>query len=244
MEQALPRNELTLYFQPIVESDELRMVGAEALLRWQHPAQGLLAPGAFLGAVEQSPLMETIDAWVVATATRTLAEWGPLLPENFQLHVNVTAQSLICGRMIERIAQTVPLQLRRHLTIELTERVHVMDMASCVGALQQLRGLGVQVALDDFGTGFSSLSHINLLPCDLLKIDRSFVAEVASDTKRRLLLASLVGMAQALDLGVVGEGIEQPAELEALRSMGPVQMQGYLFGRPMPPEELLERLAA
>lgn len=244
VEQALPRNELMLYFQPIVESDELRMVGAEALLRWRHPAQGLLAPGAFLGAVEQSPLMETIDAWVVATATRTLAEWGPLLPENFQLHVNVTAQSLICGRMIERIAQTVPLQLRRHLTIELTERVHVMDMASCVGALQQLRGLGVQVALDDFGTGFSSLSHINLLPCDLLKIDRSFVAEVASDTKRRLLLASLVGMAQALDLGVVAEGIEQPAELEALRSMGPVQMQGYLFGRPMPPEELLERLAA
>lgn len=244
VELALPRNELRLYFQPIVESDDLRMVGAEALLRWQHPSLGLLAPGAFLGAVEQSPLMETIDAWVVTTATRTLAEWGALLPEGFQLHVNITAQSLISGRMIERIAQTVPLPLRRHLTIELTERVHVMDMASCVGALQQLRGLGVQVALDDFGTGFSSLSHINLLPCDLLKIDRSFVAEVAGDTKRRLLLASLVGMAQALDLGVVAEGIEQESELDALRGMGPLQMQGYLFGRPMPPEDLLERLAA
>jgi EAL domain-containing protein (putative c-di-GMP-specific phosphodiesterase class I) len=102
----------------------------------------------------------------------------------------------------------------------------------------------MQVALDDFGTGFSSLSHINLLPCDLLKIDRSFVTEIVGDAKRRRLLASLVGMAQALDLGVVVEGIEREEELEAIRDMGPLQLQGYLLGRPMPGEELLARIAA
>jgi EAL domain-containing protein (putative c-di-GMP-specific phosphodiesterase class I) len=138
----------------------------------------------------------------------------------------------------------VPTPLREHLTIELTERVHVGDMPACIDALQRLRARGMQVALDDFGTGFSSLSHINLLPCDLLKIDRSFVTEIVADPKRRRLLASLVGMAQALDLGVVVEGIEREEELEALRDMGSLQLQGYLLGRPMPGEELLARLAA
>ena len=244
VEHALANDELTLYFQPIVDLHDRRLIGAEALLRWKHPLRGLLAPGAFLAAVEQSPLMETLDAWVVSYASRTLAEWAGRLPDDFQLHVNVTAHSLMSGRLIERIDPLVPPPLRKHLTIELTERVHVADMPTCIGALQQLRAWGMQVALDDFGTGFSSLSHINLLPCDLLKIDRSFVTEIVADAKRRRLLASLVGMAQALDLGVVVEGIEREEELEALRDMGSLQLQGYLLGRPMPGEELLARMAA
>lgn len=242
VEHALNHDELVLYFQPIVEAGSLRLVGAEALLRWQHPLQGLLAPGAFLAAVEQSPLMETLDAWVIATAIHALEAWSPQLPEDFQLHVNVTAHSLTSGRVVAQIAETVAPHLRRNLTVELTERVHVVDMPTCVGALQQLRALGIQVALDDFGTGFSSLSHINLLPCDLLKIDRSFVADVAGDTKRRLLLAALVGMAQALDLGVVVEGVETDDELAVLNELGPLQIQGYLLGRPMPAGQLLQRL--
>ena len=244
VEHALANDELTLYFQPIVDLHDRRLIGAEALLRWKHPLRGLLAPGAFLAAVEQSPLMETLDAWVVSYASRTLAEWAGRLPDDFQLHVNVTAHSLMSGRLIERIDPLVPPPLRKHLTIELTERVHVADMPTCIGALQQLRAWGMQVALDDFGTGFSSLSHINLLPCDLLKIDRSFVTEIVADAKRRRLLASLVGMAQALDLGVVVEGIEREEELEALRDMGSLQLQGYLLGHPMPGEELLARMAA
>lgn len=244
VEHALANDELTLYYQPIVDAHDLRLSGAEALLRWKHPLRGLLTPGAFLAAVEQSPLMEALDAWVVNHAGRMLAAWADHLPDDFQLHVNVTAHSLMSGRLIERIDPLVPLPLRRHLTIELTERVHVGDMPTCIDALQRLRASGMQVALDDFGTGFSSLSHINLLPCDLLKIDRSFVTEIVGDAKRRRLLASLVGMAQALDLGVVVEGIEREEELEAIRDMGPLQLQGYLLGRPMPGEELLARIAA
>lgn len=242
VEQALPAGELRLHFQPIIELADDRLAGAEALIRWQHPRHGLLAPGDFLPAVEHSSLMDSIDAWVVAAAIRALINWSGHVQEAFRLHVNVTAHGLTSGRMTELIERAVPEHLRKHLTIELTERVHVVDMSACVEALQYLRSLGIQVALDDFGTGFSSLSHINLLPCDLLKIDRSFVTHVDEDPKRRLLLASLLGMAHALDLGVVVEGVERAEELAVLPPMGPLQVQGYLLGRPMPEAEMLALL--
>ena len=207
-----------------------------------HPVRGLLPPGAFLGADVGLLLMEAIDLWVVATASEVLASWTECLPEDFRLHVNLTAHGIMSGRLAGHVEQVVPMPLRRNLTLELTERVHVVDMPACVGALQQIRALGIQVALDDFGTGFSSLSHINLLPCDLLKIDRSFVTGVLDDPKRRRLLSSLVGMAQALELGVVAEGIEHEDDLRVLQELGPLQLQGYLLGRPMPAGELLARM--
>ena len=242
VEQALPGDELRLHFQPIVEIADGRLAGAEALLRWQHPRHGLLGPGAFLPAVEHSSLMESIDAWVVAAAIDALLGWSGRLPDAFRLHVNVTAHGLSSGRTAELIERAVPEPLRKHLTVELTERVHVVDMPSCVERLNQLRSLGIQVALDDFGTGFSSLSHISLLPCDLLKIDRSFVTQVDADPKRRLLLESLLGMARALGLGVVVEGVERAEEMAVLPAMGPLQVQGYLVARPMPGEEMLALL--
>lgn len=237
VERALARDEMRLHFQPIVEVADHRLAGAEALLRWQHPEQGLLGPGAFLSAVENSPLMEMIDAWVLATAVRALLAWTERLPEVFKLHVNLTASSLTRARMVKEVEQTVPPSMRKHLAIELTERVHVTDMPACVSALQELRRIGVHVALDDFGTGFSSLSHISLLPCDMLKIDRSFVTRIGTDAKRRRLLGSLIAMARALGLGVVAEGIECQSELDVLRQMGSMQLQGYLLGRPMPQDE-------
>lgn len=244
VERALANDELLLHFQPIFDRDARRLVGAEALLRWMHPERGLLPPGAFLGAVEASPLMETLDVRVVAMAGKVLAAWADELPDDFRMHVNLTAHSIMSGRLPAYVEQVVPPPLRRYLTLELTERVHVMDMPACVAALQQIRALGVQVALDDFGTGFSSLSHINLLPCDLLKIDRSFVTGVDGDPKRQRLLSSLIGMAQALDLGVVVEGIEREDDLRVLQELGPLQLQGFLLGRPVPAGELLDRLAA
>lgn len=239
VERALHDDELQLHFQPIFDSQSLHLAAAEALLRWHHPQRGILAPGAFLGAVEHSPLMEAIDARVLARAARALTDWRDSLPDGFRLHVNITALSLVSPRMMETLEQGLAPDLRQHLTIELTERVHVADMPGCVVALQHLRDLGIQVALDDFGTGFSSLSHISLLPCDLLKIDRSFVTDVDHDHKRRLLLEALVGMAQALELGVVVEGVEREEELAVLQSLGPLQIQGYLLGRPMPEADLL-----
>jgi EAL domain-containing protein (putative c-di-GMP-specific phosphodiesterase class I)/DNA-binding response OmpR family regulator len=242
VERALARGELVLYLQPIVDVRDRRLMGAEALLRWQHPERGLLPPAAFLGAVERSPLMEAIDAWVVDHATTLLGAWADRLPVGFRLHVNVTARGLASGRVAELIERRISPQARDHLAVELTERLHVPDMPACVTALKELRALGVHVALDDFGTGFSSLSHINLMPCDTLKIDRSFVADVATDGKRRMLLQSLVGMAQSLGLSVVAEGVECESELEVLRQIGGMQLQGYLLGRPMPELELYAQM--
>lgn len=242
VEQALARGELVLHLQPIVDVRDRRLMGAEALLRWQHPKRGLLAPAAFLAAVERSPLMEAIDAWVVDHATSLLEAWADRLPAGFKLHVNVTARGLTSGRVAALIERRISPEARDHLAIELTERLHVPDMPACVAALKELRALGVHVALDDFGTGFSSLSHINLLPCDTLKIDRSFVTDVATDGKRRLLLQSLVAMAQSLGLSVVAEGVESESELDVLREIGGVQLQGFLLGRPMPEQELYAQM--
>jgi EAL domain-containing protein (putative c-di-GMP-specific phosphodiesterase class I)/CheY-like chemotaxis protein len=243
LEQGLERGELELFFQPIyaVEGD-LCPVGAEALLRWNHPERGLLAPGEFLDAVERTPLMNRLDAWVAERAVASLLAWDGELPSTFRLHVNVTARSLASGRITEIFTNHLPASMRKHLAVELTERVHVPDMPACAAALHYLRDLGIHVALDDFGTGFSSLSHVSQLPCDTMKIDRSFVRGVDHDAHMRSLLESLISMAKSLGLTVIVEGVEEKEELSVLREVGCPMVQGYLLGRPRNETEFLRCL--
>ncbi|GLQ91268.1 EAL domain-containing protein [Dyella acidisoli] len=243
LEEGLERGELELYFQPIfaVQSDP-RPVGAEALLRWNHPQRGVLAPGAFLDAIEHTPLMTRIDAWVMERAIASLAAWSPGLPSMFRLHVNITARSLASGRVTEILTSNLSESVRKHLAVELTERLYVSDMPSCVAALQSLRALGVHVALDDFGTGFSSLSHVSLLPCDTMKIDRSFVTGIGANMQMRRLLESMVSMARSLGLTVIVEGVERDDELAVLRELGCPFVQGYLLGQPRPEADFLQHL--
>lgn len=243
LEEGLERGELELYFQPIYPiAGDLCPVGAEALLRWNHPERGVLAPGAFLDAVEHTPLMNRIDAWVTEQAIHSLVAWDGTLPHHFRLHVNVTARSLTSGPVMEILSAELPEFVRKHLAVELTERLHVTNMPSCVAALQRLRERGIHVALDDFGTGFSSLSHVSLLPCDTMKIDRSFVSGIDADAQMRRLIESLIGMARSLGLEVIAEGVEHDAELTVLREVGCQYVQGYLLGRPRPEADLLRRL--
>ncbi|GLQ88382.1 putative bifunctional diguanylate cyclase/phosphodiesterase [Dyella flagellata] len=243
LEEGLARGELELYYQPIfsVQADP-RLVGAEALLRWNHPQRGVLAPGEFLEAIEQTPLMNRIDAWVMEQAIANLVAWDRELPSNFRLHVNATARSLASGRLMEILTTHLSEPVRRHLALELTERLYVSDMPSCVSMLQSLRALGIHVALDDFGTGFSSLSHVSLLPCDTMKIDRSFVSGVYANEQMRRLLESMVSMAQSLGLTVIVEGVEHDGELAVLREMGCPFVQGYLLGAPRPEIDFLRHL--
>ena len=243
LEEGLERGELVLYFQPIfaVHGDP-RPVGAEALLRWNHPERGVLAPGEFLDAVEHTPLMSRIDAWVMEQAINSLVTWSGNLPPYFRLHVNITARSLASGRLMEILSVNLPESVRKHLAVELTERLYVSDMPSCVSALQSLRALGVHVALDDFGTGFSSLSHVSLLPCDTMKIDRSFVTGIGIHPQMRRLLESMVSMAHSLGLTVIVEGVEHDDELAVLRELGCPFVQGYLLGRPRPEAEFLRHM--
>lgn len=243
LEEGLERGELELYFQPIYAvAGDLCPVGAEALLRWHHPEQGLLTPGSFLDAVEHTPLMNRIDAWVMEHAIDSLVTWEGTLPPHFRLHVNVTARSLTSGPVMEILSAELPESVRKHLAVELTERLHVTNMPSCVAALQRLRERGIHVALDDFGTGFSSLSHVSLLPCDTMKIDRSFVSGIDADAQMRRLIESLIGMARSLGLDVIAEGVEHDGELVVLREAGCQYVQGYLLGRPRPEADLLRRL--
>lgn len=243
LEEGLERDELVLYFQPIfaVHGDP-RPVGAEALLRWNHPERGVLAPGQFLDAIEHTPLMSRIDAWVMEQAIHSLVTWNGNLPPYFRLHVNITARSLASGRVLEILGGDLSDTVRRHLAVELTERLYVADMPSCVSALQSLRALGVHVALDDFGTGFSSLSHVSLLPCDTMKIDRSFVTGIGINPQMRRLLESMVSMAHSLGLTVIVEGVEHDDELAVLRELGCPFVQGYLLGQPRPEAEFLRHM--
>ncbi|HKT29598.1 EAL domain-containing response regulator [Dyella sp.] len=243
LEEGLERGELELYFQPIfaVQNGQYP-VGAEALLRWNHPQQGVLAPGQFLDAIEHTPLMTRVDAWVMEHAIASLKSWGENLPPSFRLHVNVTARSLASGRLMDILTTNLQESVRKHLAIELTERLYVTDMLSCGAALQSLRTLGIHVALDDFGTGFSSLSHVSLLPCDTMKIDRSFVSGIDVDVQTRRLLESMIGMARSLGLTVIVEGVEQDGQLAVLRELGCSFVQGYLLGQPRPETDFLRHL--
>jgi EAL domain-containing protein (putative c-di-GMP-specific phosphodiesterase class I)/DNA-binding response OmpR family regulator len=243
LEEGLDRGELELYFQPIFSvQNEQSPVGAEALLRWNHPQHGVLTPGDFLEAIERTPLMSRVDAWVMEHAIASLHTWSETLPPAFRLHVNVTARSLASGRLMEILTTNLPESVRRHLAIELTERLYVSDMLSCSAALQSLRTLGIHVALDDFGTGFSSLSHVSLLPCDTMKIDRSFVSGIDVDVQTRRLLESMIGMARSLGLTVIVEGVEQDGQLAVLRELGCSFVQGYLLGQPRPETDFLRHL--
>ncbi|GGA30292.1 hypothetical protein GCM10010981_19100 [Dyella nitratireducens] len=243
LEEGLERDELELYFQPIfsVQNDQ-HPVGAEALLRWNHPERGVLAPGEFLEAIEHTPLMSRIDAWVMERAIDSLVAWSQDLPPTFRLHVNVTARSLASGRLMQILTINLPEPVRKHLAVELTERLVVSDMLSCSATLQSLRTLGIHVALDDFGTGFSSLSHVSLLPCDTMKIDRSFVSGIDADVQTRRLLESMIGMARSLGLTVIVEGVEHDGELAVLRKLGCSFVQGYLLGKPQPELDFLQHL--
>lgn len=243
LELALARNEFVLHFQPICDIRTLRPVGAEVLLRWAHPEHGLWTPGRFLHAVERSPLLQAIDEWVLEATCRTLRAWKPWLPQGFTLSANMTAETLAAEGLAARVESSLDSECAGYLRIELTETVMVHDMPACVAAMDQLRARGVRIALDDFGTGFSSLSHINQIRCDALKIDRSFVARVDEQPRTGKVLHAMVGLAKSLGLTVIAEGVEREEELAEVRAAGCDLVQGYLTGRPMPAAELRALLA-
>lgn len=242
LERALARGEFVLHFQPICAAADLRPVGAEVLLRWQRPGHELWTPGRFLHVAERSPLLQAIDEWVLEATCNILRSWRGWLPKDFSLSVNLTAETLAADSLPARLEAVLDAACADHLRIELTETMVVHDMPACVAAMDQLRALGVRIALDDFGTGFSSMSHINQIRCDALKIDRSFVSHVDAHPRAEKILRALVALAKSLDLAVVAEGVEREEELALVRDAGCDLVQGYLTGRPMSGADLQARL--
>jgi diguanylate cyclase (GGDEF)-like protein len=236
LRQALTHHELVLHYQPIVDLGTGLASGAEALIRWQHPVRGLLGPADFLPVAEDSHLILPISDWVVGEACRQALDWKPLVTS-----VNVPNRQFWHPRFVADV--------RRHLetygldpgclALEITEGVIMHDPGQAAAILESLHDMGIQIYIDDFGTGYSSLQAIHDLTFDALKVDRSFVSRMASSPKSRELVRTIVTMGRNLNLDVIAEGIETPAELAAVREIGCTHGQGYLYSRPAPAEDLI-----
>jgi EAL domain-containing protein (putative c-di-GMP-specific phosphodiesterase class I) len=245
LRQALDRDELRIFYQPIVSlADGGEIRAAEALLRWQHPRRGLLAAAEFLELAEETGLISRLGQWVLEQAAEQVARWQRelLTPvgRRLTLCVNLSARQFEDPDLVPSIVRAVQqsgLDPAR-LSLELAESTVMHDMRGAVGKMNALYDQGFQLAIDDFGTGYSSLSYLKHFPVNTLKLDRVFVADADTDPYNTAILRSVVALAQPLGLRVTAEGIETQAEADHVRALGCYGGQGYLFGRPMPAEEL------
>ncbi len=235
LRRALQRDELRVHYQPIVRSDDLRLSGFEALVRWQHPERGLLGPGAFLPTAEETGLVVPLGQHVLREACAALAAWRRTGAPG-RMSVNVSAQHLATGTLGTDVAQALDASGLQpdDLVLEITEQALVVSHEKAAAVLADLRERGCQVALDDFGTGYSSLAYLRRLPVDVLKIDRTFVAGAATASNDGRLLSAIAALGASLGLRTVVEGVETEGELHAARAAGATHVQGYLLGRPLP----------
>jgi EAL domain-containing protein (putative c-di-GMP-specific phosphodiesterase class I) len=236
---ALARNEFVLHYQPIVEVDTGRTVGIEALLRWEHPRRGRVEPLQFIPLAEETELIIPIGRWVLMEACRRAVELDPR-PDGLEIAVNVSAVQLRYPGLVEDVQRALEgsgLDPSR-LILELTESAVISDIESAAITLCELRTHGVRIALDDFGAGYRSLQHLRAFPVDIVKLDRSFV--ISSIEQDSTVLSGFIEMAKNLGMETVGEGIEEPGQLDLLRSLHCRYAQGFLFARPMPSDRLDE----
>ncbi|HYA67444.1 MAG TPA: EAL domain-containing protein [Acidimicrobiales bacterium] len=247
LHRALEREELCLHYQPVIDIARGQVIGLEALLRWQHPAQGLMAPNRFIPVAEESGLIIPIGAWVLHEACMQLHEWiyGRAGAELSTVEVNLSARQIDHPEIVDTVERILDERglPPSSLTLEITESALMHDAESALRVLRSLKALGVTLAIDDFGTGYSSLSYLHRFPLDVLKIDKSFVDGLATDSDGSEIVAAVIKLAHALGLQVVAEGVEQMAQLEQLGSMGCDFAQGYLFSRPIPANEVNEKFA-
>jgi diguanylate cyclase (GGDEF)-like protein len=237
--RALAQDEFALHYQPVADLATGELVGVEALVRWRHPDRGLLAPGAFLPAIEHTEVMREVSHRVLAMAICQAGAWFRT-DRQWRVAVNLSATDLLDRALVDDVSAL----LRRYgtparrMTLEVTESILMTDPARAMKVLAELRGLGVHLALDDFGTGWSSLTHLQRMPVDEIKIDRSFVAAMASDAGSAAIVSSTVDLAHALGLRVVAEGIEDEATWTRLRTVGCDAAQGYYLSKPLAPGDL------
>jgi diguanylate cyclase (GGDEF)-like protein len=245
LRRAVDRHELILYYQSKLEAPNGPAIGAEALVRWEHPIRGLIQPDDFIPLAEKTGLIIPIGEWVLDEACRQMREWHDAGRQTWTMAVNLSPVQFGHPGLIQMVKAT----LERHrliahcLTLEITESTAMRDADASVVILQQLHEMGVRIAIDDFGTGYSSLLYLKRLPASELKIDRGFVHNLAHDSEDRAIVSAIVAMGQSLDLKIVAEGVETLAQQEFLTDLGCDSLQGFLFGEPMPPIQFLEALA-
>ena len=246
LRRAIERGEFVLRYQPICNAATRGLVGVEALIRWQHPERGIVSPASFIPAAEQTGLIRDIGRWVLREACAQASSWHERFPDlELRLSVNVSGEELRDRGYLAGVQDTLAetgLDPRR-LQLEVTEGVFLRHPEMAGAALSGLRRLGVRIALDDFGTGYSSLGYLNRYPVDVLKIDRSFVAEMLVQPRTWSVVETIVKLGQAMNLSVVAEGVEEDAQLRALHDAGCDLVQGFLLAPPLPAEQIEAMLA-
>jgi diguanylate cyclase (GGDEF)-like protein/PAS domain S-box-containing protein len=248
LRRAVERDELRLHYQPLVDLATDRIVGLEALVRWQHPTRGLVPPLSFIPLAEENGLILPIGRWVLETACRQARAWQVAFPTDppILMSVNLSATQFARADLVEQVSAILTETGLRPacLELEITESVLMDESDTGIRALQALRELGVKLVLDDFGTGYSSLSYLKHLPLDTIKIDRSFVSELTGDDANVAIVQAVISLAHGLGIDVVAEGIETAEQLARLRELMCDRGQGYYYARPLPADELAELLRA
>lgn len=244
LRHAIERDELELYYQPIVRVETGSIVGVEALIRWQHPTFGFILPARFISIAEESGLIVSIGQWVLRTACQQANAWHRKGLPGLRLAVNISAAELRRREFMDGVVATLaetgfdP----RCLELELTETFLMQDSKATRIVLDALKALGVQIALDDFGTGYSSLSYMRRFPIDTLKVDRSFVGNITTDVDDASVVRAVINMGRSLHMRVVAEGVETFEQLQFLEQHSCAEAQGYHFSHPLSAQNLDEGL--
>jgi EAL domain-containing protein (putative c-di-GMP-specific phosphodiesterase class I) len=240
LRRALERNEFELHFQPRVDIASGAVCGFEALLRWRHPALGLLSPGEFVPILEDIGLIVPVGEWVLRTTCAAIRRWQDLGLGARRIAVNLSARQLHQRDLDEGIARIIAAAgiEASSLELELTESSLLRDPEEAASILGRLAARGVHLSIDDFGTGYSSLAYLKRFPLDSLKIDRTFVRDVDTNSEDAAIASAIIQLAHSLGLKVVAEGVETEAQMEFLRKQGCDEFQGFLFGPALPREEI------
>ncbi len=238
--RALERDEFRLHYQPKVDLRTGQVIGVEALIRWQHPERGMILPRHFISVAEETGLIVPIGDWVLHTACAQNRAWQDQGLARRRVAVNVSAvqfgqQDLACK--VQKVLADTGLE-PKYLELELTESAMIPDAESAIGIMSEIHRIGVQLAVDNFGTGYSSLSYLKRLLIDTLHIPRSFVRGITSDADGGAIVRAIIGLARSLRIKVLAEGVETEEQLAFLRAHGCGMVQGYLFSKPLPPDEL------
>jgi diguanylate cyclase (GGDEF)-like protein len=236
LRKALPANEFELYYQPVVDLASNEISGFEALIRWHHPSKGMIAPNTFIPLTEEIGLIIPLGEWALRDACATAARW----PAHLKIAVNLSPAQFRSPGLLQAIVGALASSglAPDRLELEITEKILLQDSEATLAMLYSLRELGVRIAMDDFGTGYSSLSYLQSFPFDKIKIDRSFVRDIAESTGSLNIVRAVAALAKGLGMTATAEGVETEQQLDTIRAEGCTEMQGYLFSRPLPAQEI------
>ncbi len=244
LQKAIQKEQFVLFYQPKVHTHSRAMTSVEALLRWNHPEKGLIPPNEFIPVLEDTGLITTVGDWVISTACLQTQAWITAGLQPLRMSVNISARQFRNRALIDSVREALKSSglSPQYLELELTESMFVEDTDYAISVMHELKELGVVLSIDDFGSGYSSLSYLKRFPVDYLKIDRSFIRDLAINDKDVAITSAISALAHSLNLGLIAEGVEDEHQVDLLKEKGCQELQGFLFSKPVPADELEKKL--